>query len=85
MATFNAAHEIADHSVSTTSNAGLQAGTSVLKRLFLALNVRRQRQALLSLDERMLADIGLSQADVYREAHRPLMDLPSNLGRTNSW
>lgn len=41
-----------------------------------ALYVRRQRMALLSLDARMLADIGLSQADVHRETHRSLLDLP---------
>ena len=33
---------------------------------------RRQRCALLSLDERMLKDIGLSQADVWLEARKSL-------------
>jgi uncharacterized protein YjiS (DUF1127 family) len=41
-----------------------------------ALAVRRERRALLSLDERMLADIGLSRADAYRESHRSFMDVP---------
>jgi len=30
-----------------------------------------QRRALLKLDERMLRDIGLSRADVEREAEKP--------------
>lgn len=32
----------------------------------------RQRRALLSLDERMRKDIGLSNADVWLEARKPL-------------
>ncbi len=32
----------------------------------------RQRRALLSLDERMRKDIGLSQSDVWLEARKPL-------------
>lgn len=35
-----------------------------------------QRQALLSLDPRMLADIGLSRADAAREAARPFWEDP---------
>ena len=41
-----------------------------------AATVRRQRRALLALDERMLADIGLSRSQAYREASRSLTDLP---------
>jgi uncharacterized protein YjiS (DUF1127 family) len=31
----------------------------------------RQRRALYGLDDHMLKDIGLSSADVWREAHKP--------------
>jgi uncharacterized protein YjiS (DUF1127 family) len=41
-----------------------------------ALKARRQRQQLLALDDRMLADIGVSRADAYREATRGYGDLP---------
>ncbi|HRK19555.1 MAG TPA: DUF1127 domain-containing protein [Hyphomicrobiaceae bacterium] len=40
-----------------------------------ALAIRRQRRALMALDDRMLADIGLSQADAWQEAHRSFFDL----------
>jgi uncharacterized protein YjiS (DUF1127 family) len=39
----------------------------------------RQRRALRALDDRMLRDIGLSRADVEREATRPFWDLPEQL------
>ena len=81
MATFNAIHQIAAGSTAAQAPA---SGPTLLRRLQIALTVRRQRKALLSLDDRMLADVGLSQADVYREAHRPFMDLPNLPGR-NSW
>jgi uncharacterized protein YjiS (DUF1127 family) len=41
-----------------------------------AMTARRQRQRLLSLDDRMLSDIGISRTDAYREAHRPFLDVP---------
>jgi uncharacterized protein YjiS (DUF1127 family) len=41
-----------------------------------ALAVRRERRALMGLCERMRVDIGLSQADVYREGTRAFHDLP---------
>jgi uncharacterized protein YjiS (DUF1127 family) len=37
--------------------------------------VARQRRALLTLDERLLKDIGITRADAEREASRPLWDL----------
>lgn len=40
-----------------------------------ALVARRQRLQLLSLDDRMLADIGISRADAYREASRSPFDI----------
>lgn len=49
-------------------------GASLLLRVFAWLGERRerrlQRQALASLDEAMLKDIGLSSADVDREIDR---------------
>lgn len=46
-----------------------------------ALVARRQRLQLLSLDDRMLADIGISRADAYREAARSPFDVPHAVGR----
>jgi uncharacterized protein YjiS (DUF1127 family) len=36
----------------------------------------RERRQLAELDERMLKDLGLSRADVEREAGRPFWDVP---------
>ena len=58
---------------------------SLTRRLLQALTIRRQRRALLSLDDRMLADVGISRADAYREAHRPFLDVPVPASRHNSW
>lgn len=60
--------------------AWLAMGGSKLARDTLALvealaafgERRRQRRALLSLDERMRKDIGLSSADIWLEASKPL-------------
>lgn len=46
-------------------------------RLRLAAQVRRERRALSQADARMLADIGLSRADVWREVNRSFWDLPN--------
>ena len=35
------------------------------------LERRRQRRALLALDDKLLKDIGLAPADAWREAHKP--------------
>jgi uncharacterized protein YjiS (DUF1127 family) len=59
--------------------------TSLWLRLDRILEVRRQRRALLALDDRMLKDIGLSQADAWREANRPLLDLPEYRNRPVRW
>ena len=40
------------------------------------MTLSRQRLQLLALDDRMLADIGISRADAYREATRAYVDLP---------
>lgn len=41
-----------------------------------ALAARRQRRALMALDDRMLSDIGLSRSEAYREGSRSMFDLP---------
>ena len=45
-------------------------------RMQAALVTRRQRRALLALDDRMLADIGISRGQAYGEADRAFFDLP---------
>lgn len=39
--------------------------------------VRRERQLLATLDDRMLKDIGLTRADANHEAARPSWDVPA--------
>jgi uncharacterized protein YjiS (DUF1127 family) len=41
-----------------------------------AMRTRRERRALLALDDRMLSDIGLSRSQAYREATKSITDLP---------
>ena len=64
----------------TTAGFGTELGSdeprSFLERIQFALKVRRERQALQALDEATLRDLGLSRADVEREANRGLLDLP---------
>jgi uncharacterized protein YjiS (DUF1127 family) len=43
--------------------------------------VRRERRALMALDDRMLKDIGLGRGDVARETSRSVWDLPHRTGR----
>ncbi|QQA41555.1 DUF1127 domain-containing protein [Pelagovum pacificum] len=38
----------------------------------------RQRRALARLDDRALADIGLTRAEAWSEADRPLWDVPAH-------
>ena len=44
--------------------------------LEIALQVRRERRVLLSMDDRALKDIGLNRGDAYAEAHRSFWDVP---------
>lgn len=46
-----------------------------LGRLSAMLAARRQRGELTELDDRTLQDIGVSRADVEREANRPFWDI----------
>ena len=48
------------------------------RRLMTAWQVARERRALAQLDERTLADLGISDVDAAREAGRPVWDLPAN-------
>jgi hypothetical protein len=54
-----------------------------MRHLAGALEVRRQRRALLSLDDHMLKDIGLTRIDAWREGTRALFDVPSEIGAYN--
>lgn len=47
-------------------------------RLDLMLRVWNERKALQRLDDAALKDIGLSRADVEREASRSLVDVPAH-------
>jgi uncharacterized protein YjiS (DUF1127 family) len=66
--------------VSTHPIAALGIGAGKLAslswRIRAALVARRQRRALMALDERMLSDIGLSRSQAYCEASRKFLDLP---------
>jgi uncharacterized protein YjiS (DUF1127 family) len=46
--------------------------------LDLALEVRRERRMLLSLNDRALKDIGFSRGEAWAEACRSLWDIPRN-------
>jgi uncharacterized protein YjiS (DUF1127 family) len=51
-----------------------QRADRVITALLRWHELARQRRALLSLDDHMLKDIGLSRADAAREAARPFWD-----------
>ncbi len=46
-------------------------------RIRLWLDVWSERRSLAMLDDRALADLGLTPADVRRETARPLFDVPT--------
>lgn len=50
----------------------------VLATIELALQVRRERRTLQSLDARTLKDLGFTRGDVHTEAGRALWDLPAD-------
>jgi uncharacterized protein YjiS (DUF1127 family) len=82
------ATHFADHTASIETTANRATATvaatpkTLIARLRHALAVRRQRRALAGLCERMRNDIGLSQADVYRETSRTFLDLPPEVRLT---
>lgn len=43
--------------------------------------IARERRSLRELDDRALRDLGLTRADIEREASRPFWDLPSDRSR----
>ena len=51
--------------------------TGIMRVLAAGLAVWSQRRALARLDDRALADIGLSRSQAEAEAARPLWDIPS--------
>ncbi|MEP5730710.1 MAG: DUF1127 domain-containing protein [Sulfitobacter sp.] len=51
---------------------------SVLGFVVSIVNLWRSRQQLKTLDDAMLADIGLSARDAQKEAQRPIWDVPSH-------
>ena len=77
--------------MSTTIRTALQAAlpaTGVFApigaastRIRKALIARRQRRSLLALDDRMLADIGISRSQAYGEATRSLFDVSESTRR----
>ncbi|QPM90983.1 DUF1127 domain-containing protein [Pseudooceanicola algae] len=48
-----------------------------LSRLMMMIGIKRERQALGSLDPALLRDIGISPEDAQREARRPAWDAPN--------
>ncbi|MEM9028402.1 MAG: DUF1127 domain-containing protein [Pseudomonadota bacterium] len=67
------------HSQSTdTSNHTSPAKqlTKAVQWVRYALQIRRERQSLAALDERILKDIGLSKSMAFRESTRGFFDTP---------
>jgi uncharacterized protein YjiS (DUF1127 family) len=60
-----------------------RAATALIWRLMRILDVRRQRRALLTLDDHMLKDIGVTRFDAWHEGNRGLFDLPREKGSHN--
>jgi uncharacterized protein YjiS (DUF1127 family) len=52
-------------------NGVLQRIVGAVDRLLIWYDRSRERRALLALDDHLLRDIGLSQADVWREGQKP--------------
>lgn len=50
----------------------------VLRRVFAALSLHRQRRRLAQLDDHLLRDIGLTRAEAEAEAARAPWDVPSH-------
>ncbi len=52
--------------------AGLRAGLRRARKAVAMWQLRRfERRQLLTMDDHLLKDIGLSRADAWREAHKP--------------
>ncbi|MBO0763172.1 MAG: DUF1127 domain-containing protein [Hyphomicrobiaceae bacterium] len=59
----------------------VRRGTSLILLLGLALRVRRERRALLAMNDRMLKDIGLDRGALCAESRRSFWDIPSDRQR----
>lgn len=59
---------------------GVERGAGRISHLIsvleLALEVRRERRMLLSMDDHALKDIGFNRGAAYAEAHRSFWDIP---------
>ena len=71
------------HTATIATRRVQSAGSAsrLLKTVQTALSAHRQRQFLARLDDRTLADIGLTRDEAQIEASRPLWDIPANLNR----
>ncbi len=71
------------HTATIATRRVQSAGSAprVLNFLIAALAAHRQRQFLARLDDRTLADIGLTRNDAIRESERPMWDIPASWGR----
>lgn len=65
-----------EHILSRHRALSLRFAGRALARVVTALGVARERAALRKLDDRALADMGLTRADVARESARGFWDLP---------
>jgi len=60
----------------TARGLSILSVSAVMALVTFALRVRRERAVLMSLDDRMLKDIGLGRSEAYQEGSRGLTDLP---------
>lgn len=60
---------------SVLARFGRGAGRLVVS-IELALQVRKERQMLLSLDDHLLKDVGFNRSDVHCEGERAIWDVP---------
>ena len=65
-------------SLSHTTSLRTPRAVSFIAATFSMLALGRSRTALSQLEDRALADIGLTQAQARREASRPIWDVPAN-------
>ena len=61
----------------TQSHATLAASARPRRTLGALVDLWRQRQALSRLDDRALADIGVTPSEAHSEAKRPVWDVPA--------
>lgn len=67
-----AIHALARENIARTASFDLRHGlTSALVAVESWIERHRQRQALLGLGAEQLKDVGLTEADVYREVEKP--------------